>query len=1066
MGRIRRGRGALHRHLQARPFHLRIEELHLGRDGDAAASKLIKAKAQAENYARNLPAAAPRPVFLLVANVGRFIALYAQFRDNDRSYEYFPDRVSYRIAIPDLADEAVRERLRLVFTDPAALDPARVSARVTREVAAHLGGLARGLETAHDPHAVAGFLTRCLFTMFAEDAGLLPAGSFTGLIEAALVEPASFQPSVEELWQKMDSGGYSVALKKTIPHFNGKLFKTPLAFKLERPQLEALLAAAKADWKHVEPAIFGTLIERALDPAERHALGAHFTPRAYVERLVLPALVEPLRLDWHNVQTAAVALADRGDAAGALKLARAFHARLCQTRVLDPACGSGNFLYVALEHLKRLEAEVLELFGSLQSAGGMMQQELDTEGLAVDPHQFLGIERNPRAAAVAELVLWIGHLQWHFRNRGHALPPTPVLRDFKNIECRDAVLAWDGIEPVLDDAGQPRTRWDGATTKAHPVTGQPVPNETARAAVVRYLNPGAATWPDADFVVGNPPFIGASTMRQALGDGYVDALRTAHPGVPESADLVMFWWDHAARLARENRIRHFGFITTNSVSQTFNRRVLETHLHPSPASGSRAGGEGTGGSGEAGLHLAWAIADHPWVDEASGAAVRVAMTVAAPGAGEGRLLAVTRETPGREGEVEVELSEARGAIHADLRIGANVAAAAALRANLRVSSPGFKLHGAGFIVTPEEAAALRPLPLAGEGASLIRPYRNGRDLTDTPRGVQVIDAWGLDEAGLREQHPAVWQWLYDRVKPERDHNARASYRDTWWLFGEPRRELRKMLAGLPRYIATVETTKHRVFQFLDATIAPDNMLVCIAHDDAWVLGVLSSRVHVAWALAAGGRLGVGNDPRYNKTRCFETFPFPAATPGQQAAIRELAERLDAHRKRVLSPLPQAGAEPEVRETATPSPSPACTTCCKNCARARRSRPKTRACTNRAWPACCAHCTTRSTRRCWRRMDGTMRPTTLNCSPAWSRSTPSVPPRKRAARCAGCVRLCSRRLPRPPPRPTCPPPRRWRPPRPPRRSPGRTPCPNSSARWPACSPNRPRRTPPPRSPRAS
>ncbi|MFO7541578.1 MAG: DNA methyltransferase, partial [Thiobacillus sp.] len=509
-------------------------------------------------------------------------------------------------------------------------------------------------------------------------------------------------------------------------------------------------------------------------------------------------------------------------------------------------------------------------------------EAFDTEGLAVDPHQFLGLERNPRAAAIAELVLWIGHLQWHFRTRGKTQPPTPVLRDFKNIECRDAVLDWDRIEPVLDAAGQPVTRWDGHTTKTHPVTGKAVPDETAQTPLERYLKPHPASWPKADYIVGNPPFIGAASMRQALGGGYVEALRAAYPAVPESADLVMFWWHCAAQLLAAGSIRRFGFITTNSLTQTFNRRVLEPFL-------------------EKGVALAFAIPDHPWVDSADGAAVRVAMTVAAPADGAGRLLRVVNETPGEEGEVKVELVEQRGLIHANLQIGANVGGAGPLLANGGISSPGLKLHGAGFIVTPEEAASLGSPPF-------IREYRNGRDLTDKPRGVQVIDAWGLSEPELRQIYPAVWQRLVDRVKPERDHNARATYRDNWWLFGEPRRELRAMLAGLPRYIATVETAKHRTFQFLDASIAPDNMLVCIAHDDAYVLGVLSSRVHVVWALAAGGRLGVGNDPRYNKTRCFEPFPFPAATPVQQARIRELAEALDAHRKR------QQAAHPELTLT--------------------------------------------------------------------------------------------------------------------------------------------------------
>jgi hypothetical protein len=135
------------------------------------------------------------------------------------------------------------------------------------------------------------------------------------------------------------------------------------------------------------------------------------------------------------------------------------------------------------------------------------------------------------------------------------------------------------------------------------------------------------------------------------------------------------------------------------------------------------------------------------------------------------------------------------------------------------------------------------------------------------------------------------------VKPERDLNKRATYRDNWWIHGEARRELRSSLAGLARYIAAVETAKHRIFQFLEADILPDNMLVVISTDDASHLGVLSSRIHVVYSLASGGRLGVGNDPRYNKTRCFDPFPFPDCTEKQKSKIRALAEEFDAHRKR-------------------------------------------------------------------------------------------------------------------------------------------------------------------------
>ena len=216
-----------------------------------------------------------------------------------------------------------------------------------------------------------------------------------------------------------------------------------------------------------------------------------------------------------------------------------FHKRLCDIRVLDPACGSGNFLYVTLEHLKRLEGEVLQTLedSGLSRLGVTEQTGIDvdaeraiaTEARTVDPHNLLGIELNPRAAAIAEVVLWIGYLQWHFRTRGDVNPPIPVIRDFRNIENRDAVLAYDRVEFVTDAAGVPVTRWDGETMKVSPITGEKIPDESARKPVERYVNPRKAAWPRADYIVGNPPFIGAATMRRALGDGYVDAVRRTWP---------------------------------------------------------------------------------------------------------------------------------------------------------------------------------------------------------------------------------------------------------------------------------------------------------------------------------------------------------------------------------------------------------------------------------------------------------------------------------------------------------------------------------------------------------
>ncbi len=308
---------------------------------------LLRARSQAEGYARALPADEGRPPFLIVVDVGHVIELYAEFTRTGGTYVPYPDPRSHRIPLADLADPAVRERLRAVWLDPLSLDPTRRSARVTRDIAGRLAELAKSLEASgHAPAAAASFLSRCLFTCFAEDIGLLPKDSFRGLLERHQAEPAVAMRMLAALWREMDQGGFSVSLATNVLRFNGKLFKQPDTLPLTPAQIALLIDAARAQWTEVEPAIFGTLLERALDPDERHALGAHYTPRAYVERLVLPTVIEPLREDWSNARAAALTLAREGALDEALRVVRDFHHSLCRVRVLDPACGSGNFLYV------------------------------------------------------------------------------------------------------------------------------------------------------------------------------------------------------------------------------------------------------------------------------------------------------------------------------------------------------------------------------------------------------------------------------------------------------------------------------------------------------------------------------------------------------------------------------------------------------------------------------------------------------------------------------------------------------------------------------------------------
>ncbi|MBC7611050.1 MAG: class I SAM-dependent DNA methyltransferase [Polaromonas sp.] len=852
---------------------------------------LLRARAQAEGYARALPATEGRPPFLLVVDVGTVIELYSEFTRSGATYTPFPDPRSHRIALAELAKPEVRARLRLIWTDPLALDPARLSARITREVAAQLAELARSLEqSGHRADHVGAFLTRSLFSMFAEDVELLPKGSFLKLLQNHKADPRALQGMLQALWTDMDHGGFSVALATQILRFNGKLFKQPMqdgySLILNREQIDRLISAAKANWREVEPAIFGTLLERALSPTERHALGAHYTPRAYVERLVLPTVVEPLRADWANVQAAAVLLAsEAAELSGkaheqkmleARTEIRKFHHQLCSLRVLDPACGSGNFLYVTLEHLKRLEGEVinqLEAFGETQSTLGL-------EGETVSPQQLLGIELNERAAALAELVLWIGYLQWHIRTRGNKAVAEPVVHDYGNIEQRDAVLAWSDIDLARDANGQTLMRWDGRTKKVHPVTGALVPDDTAQTPQWHYINAKQAKWPKATYIIGNPPYLGARTIRSALGDGYLNAIRGAYPGVPENADYVMYWWDRAASQVSSGNTRRFGLITTNSLRQTFNRAVVEKHL-----------------AGK--LSLAYVVPDHPWVDSSDGADVRVALSVVVKGSKPGRLLEVVGESPLQDGEVAVDLSERIGLISPGLTVDLDIAAAPSLRANDGMSCVGYQLTGKGFVVGEAQARQLDPD--FGTTAALIRPLVSGRDITQETRKLFAIDLFGLGELELRTQRPAIYQWVSDRVKGERDLNVDSSSNKQWWLFARPRAEFRLTLNGCTRVITTSLTAKHRLFVLAAARTICDSTTVMFALPDAFHLGVLSSNSHVAWSLASNNRMGVGNDPRYIKTVCFENFPFPdedtGLTPELKSHIAALAEQIDAHRKR-------------------------------------------------------------------------------------------------------------------------------------------------------------------------
>ncbi len=693
------------------------------------------ARLQAENYVRLLPAGHEPPPFVLVCDVGHCIEVYANFRRDGKAFDQFPDRQNFRIYLEDLRRAETRATLKAIFENPMSLDPAQKTARVTRAIADRLAEVSKALESRnHAPEDVAMFLMRCLFTMFAEDVGLLPKNSFKDVLAACEKKPETFPHKVGQLWEAMDTGGYAHALEERVARFNGTFFKQRAALPLAREEIGELRVAAGYDWREVDPSIFGALLERALEPSARRQLGAHYTPRAYVERLVVATVIEPLREDWGQVLSTAERQKSEGRIEAAIASVRAFHEKLCATRVLDPACGTGNFLYVALELLKRLEGEVLEAMADL----GGQEALTGLEGHSVDPRQFLGLEINPRAAPIADLVLWIGHLQWHARTRG-GMPSEPILRAYKNIVVKDAVLE---AQRVLrrDDKGRPVTR--------KRADGEDVVIEDFR-------NPRRPEWPEAEFIVGNPPFIGGKDLRARLGDEYAQALWAAHEHMNESADFVMYWWDRAAELLtrKGSNLQRFGFVTTNSISQVFQRRVMERHLRAKKP-----------------VSLVMAIPDHPWTKATKdAAAVRIAMTVAEAGAKDGFLREVVRESGLDTDAPLIELAEQYGSLNSDLTIGIDVSACTGLQSNAGISSRGMSLHGAGFIVTRNEAAHLG----LGKRTGLerhIRDYRNGKDLTARSRNVMVIDLDGLSSDQVKQRFPEVYQHLLLKVKPERDRN--------------------------------------------------------------------------------------------------------------------------------------------------------------------------------------------------------------------------------------------------------------------------------------------------------
>ena len=823
--------------------HFAWEYKSEGKDLNAAYQQLLQYRESLGN-----------PPLLVVCDLNRF-QVHTNFdRTQKRIYSFNLDELQKNVVtvtcpIPPL------EVLRALFFDCDSLRPERTAARLTEDAARLFSRLAESIELdgadprrGMDRHRVAHFLMKLLFCLFADSIGLLPDHLFRTMVELDRQKPGVFERKLRALFRTMATSG-SVFGPYNIHWFNGGLFvegePDEGVLALNNADMGILYDAAQLDWATIEPAIFGTLFERSLNAIKRSQIGAHYTSTADILLVIEPVVIAPLRAEWQAIRTEIEGISAqtenvKGSAYNQLrqKMQIQLHGwleRLASIRVLDPACGSGNFLYLALRKLLDLWIEAY-IFAAEHGLAVFQARVLS-------PTQMFGIEIDFYAHELASMVVWIGYLQW-LKEHGMGWPDEPILRKLDNIREGDAILS---IGP------------DG--TASEPV------------------------WPEADFIISNPPFLGGKLLRRNLGDDYVDnLLKLYHERVPAEADLVTYWFENARAMIDGKLAKAAGLVATQGIRGGASRVVLERIAE----SGS--------------IFMAWS--DRDWVNE--GAAVHISLI----GFDDGRRL--DRTLNGHVVDV----------INADLTNGTDTTRAELLAENAGLCLMGTTKVGA-FDIDPDIARKMLAAPLNPNGrpnSDVVRPWVNGLDITRRPRGMYIID-FGVD---MSEEDAALYEMPFEYIRQNvRKYRANALSGDrtgvAWWRHQRSRPELRMALKKINRYIITTRVSKHRLFAWLGTETLPDSATFAIARDDDYFFGVLHSRAHEVWALHMGTQLE--DRPRYTPTSTFETFPFPWP-PGKESpdaplvkAIAEAARELVRQRDNWLNP-PDAAPEALAKLTLT------------------------------------------------------------------------------------------------------------------------------------------------------
>ncbi len=739
----------------------------------------------------------------------------------------FTNKISeiHEISLDDLGEPEQLDVLRKVFHQPGDLEPEITPDDVTKETADVFADIAASMrERGVDSLEVARFLNRLVFCFFAQDVGLLPDDVLSDLCKSFNTDPEEFDAALRDLFRNMDTGGrFGI---QRIRSFNSDLFRNPDTVRMTEVELEKLAEATLPNWAHIDPSIFGTLFERVVDPEKQDLIGAEYTTESGILTVINPVLMDPLRAEWHELtgKTGALMLLEgRRDEEKARRLLREFQSRLSSLTVLDPACGSGNFLYVALRQLRDLEKEII----GLAAEYGFTDFKPE-----VSPEQFLGIERDAYAGELARTSLWIGHLQWSIEN-GFPYDHDPILGELNTIERRDAILD-------QDEAGNP-------------------------------LEP---EWPAVDYIVGNPPFLGHVPFREQLGEDYVDAVYALYGDrIPNSSDLCCYWFEKARAQIDAGHCRRAGLLATQAIRFQSNRPVLARIKQ----------------SGDI-FHV---VSDQEWrSNDTNVASVHISIICFDDGSESFRMLDGTQTSN----------------INSDLTRGPDLTKAKPLLENRNLSFQGVGKVG-DFDITEEVALNMmaKPNPHGKPNSVVIRRWINGVDIARRPRDVWIID-FGVDmpqsEAALYE---APFEYIREKVKPNRINNAMPWRAENWWLHGYPATTMRSSLAPLKRYIATPKVSKHRFFVWLTRDMLPSNLIIAIARDDDYMLGVLSSSVHELWSRHVGSQLRESESGgTYTPTTCFETFPFPEPDEEQRAKISTAADELNQLRENWLNPKDMLG----------------------------------------------------------------------------------------------------------------------------------------------------------------